>query len=122
MFSKFFRKRPSPDESVRRCASLAREATIDVALDAGDYAGFLVRIDEDGASLAPHFQHPEARSAFVDCVDARIREGKFNDPGADIEIVAEGRRLTGWTPDTRVLRAVIGRGETPLFTWEPGRP
>lgn len=117
---KFFRKRESREDSVHVCESLAREAIIDVALEAGNYAGFLVRIDADGASLAPHFQHPEARSAFVDGVEARIRTGQFKDPGDGMEIVAEGRRLTGWEADTNVLRAVIGRAGTPLFTWNPG--
>jgi hypothetical protein len=116
----FFRKDPARDESVQRCGLLAREAKIDVALEAGRYAGFLIRIDEDGTSLAPHFKHPEARTAFVDGIESRIRNGNFKDPGADIQIVAEGRGLTGWTAETNILRAVIGRGETPLFTWEPG--
>jgi hypothetical protein len=115
----WFGKRSSRQNSIRTCTALATDAQIDVVLEAGNYAGFLIRIDTDGGSLAVHFQHPEARSAFVGAVEERIRAGHFNDPGRGIDLVAEGRELTGWKPNTNVLRAVIGAGDRSLFNWDP---
>lgn len=111
-------KKPSVD-SISVCAALANSANIDVVLENGNYCAFLIRIDADGASIAEHFKHPGARSAFVGAIEKRISNRQFDDPSDGLDMVAEMREMTGWKPNVDVMRAVILRGNKPLFRWEP---
>ncbi len=114
-----FSHEPSIKNSVSVCAALANCANIDVVLEKGNYSGFLIYIDADGASLADHFKHPDAQSAFIGVIEERISNLQFNDPSVAIEMVAEMREMTAWKPNMDAVRAVIGHGNKPLFRWEP---
>jgi hypothetical protein len=116
---RLFSKKPSLKDSVSACASLAASANIVVVLENGNYKAFFIYVDADGASLADYFTYPDAHSAFVSVVEQRISNRQFDDPTDGIDMVAEARQMTGWTPNLDVMRAVIGRGNTPLFRWEP---
>lgn len=116
----FFSRKPSKNDSVSLCASLAKNANIDVVLEKGNYSGFLIIIDADGSSLADHFiKYPEAQSAFITAIEERIENRQFEDPSVGIDMVIEMREMTGWKPDMTVVRAVVGRGNKPLFSWNP---
>jgi hypothetical protein len=115
----FFRKKPSRNDSISLCALLAENANIDVVFENGNYSGFLIVIDADGASLADHFKYPEAQTAFIVAIEMRIKDRQFEDPSDGIDMVVEMREMTGYKPNMSVVRAVVGRGNKPLFTWNP---
>ncbi|MCK9381944.1 MAG: hypothetical protein M0P95_12900 [Sulfuritalea sp.] len=115
----FFTRKFSRNDSVSLCATLAKNASIDAVMESGNYCGFLIVIDADGASLAPHFKYPEARTAFISAVEGRLKNGEYQDPGDGLDMVMEMRELSGWKPNFNVGRAVIGRGNKPLFNWNP---
>ena len=114
-----FGKKPSKADSVAFCEALIRSASIDVVLEQGNYKAFVIQVDADGESLAAHFKHPEAQAAIMSAVEDRIASGQFDDPSDGVEMVREMREMTGWKPNTNVLRAVLGRGGKPLFRWNP---
>lgn len=113
----FFSKKPSKQDIVSYCTKLATEARIDVVFDNGNYSGFLIFLEADGSSLVNHFKSQEAYSAFVEAIEQRVRDGQFDDPSNEISMVKEMRELTGWKKNLNVVRAVIGRGNKPLFSW-----
>lgn len=115
----FFSKKSSTADSVAFCEALIRTASVDVVLEAGNYKAFVVQLDADAESLGTHFKHPEAQSAIISAVESRIASRQFDDPSDGIEMVREMREMTGWKPNTNVLRAVLGRGGKPLFSWNP---
>ena len=114
-----FGKKPSKSDSVAFCQDLIRQASIDVVLEEGKYKAFVVQVGTDAESLSTHFKHPEAQSAIISAVEDRIANREYDDPSDGIEMVQEMRQMTGWKPNTNVLRAVLARGGKPLFSWNP---
>jgi len=115
----FFKRKPTATDSINTCIRLADAANIDAGMEDGNYSGFLIYLDANPSSLAVHFKHQEALSAFIEAVENRISNGRFNDPGAGLDMVAEMRSMTDWKPNLDVVRAVIGQGNKPVFRWGP---
>lgn len=99
--------------------ALAKTANIDVVMENGNYSGFLVFLDEDVSLLADHFKNQEALSSFISAIEEKILNREFTDPSDGIDMVAEMREVTAWKPNMNVVRAVIARGNKPVFRWEP---
>ncbi len=88
-------------------------------MENGNYSGFLIFLDENASSLTDHFKNKEALSAFVGAIEEKISIHQFNDPSEGIDMVAEMREMTDWKSKMNVARAVIARGNKPVFRWEP---
>lgn len=97
-----FRRKPSSKDAALFCRNVAERASVDAVYAKGNYIGFLVRVDSDGASLAEHFKHPEGLAAIVQVINRRIADGHFDDAVRGIEMVAEVREL------------ILGVGVVPL--------
>lgn len=85
-------------------------------LEGGCYKGFLVRLQQTGAELTPHFQFKEARTLFVDIIDVRIADGDF-------EPILPGREAVGLPPLTEdgkasATRAILARANVPFISWD----
>lgn len=115
----FFKKKPSAEDSAKACSALARNATIDVVLEKGDYKAFLITIDTDLNSFAHHSKHSDAKLKFIQTIEERIAHGEYDDPSAGIDMVEEMRKMTGWKANTQILRAVVGISNQQIFSWNP---
>jgi hypothetical protein len=119
MFS-LFSSKPSKQESVDYISKIANEARIEVAMVEGNYGGFLIFIDEDGASLGVHFKHPEVPAKFIKIIETRISSGQYDDPQAEMEDMFPGwGAVNGRKANLNVVRGVFGRENKSLFQWNP---
>lgn len=110
-----FKKKTSESDAVAYCKLMANEAEIDPVLDGGLYSGFLIRINETGSTLAPYFNYESARNAFAEDIEDRIARDDF-------EQVIPSRTTLGLPPPeddgrSRAVRAVIGKNDAQLMTW-----
>jgi hypothetical protein len=111
----FLKRKPSESESITYCKALGAAAVIEPVLEQGLHVGFLIRVDETGASLAPYFQYDAARSAFVHVVEDRVESNDF-------EQMVPNRSTLGLPPladdgRQRAVRVVLGRNDTSLMQW-----
>lgn len=114
-----FRKKAKETDSISTCIALANDAAIDAVMENGNYTGFLIFLNEDVSTLAGYFKNQDAMSAFIGAIEDKLSDGQFNDPGAGIDMVDEVRELTGWKPNMNAVRAILDRGNRPVFKWEP---
>lgn len=116
-----FRRKPSLAEARQNLYELALLVDIYPALEAGNYAAFIVDIDEmeaiDDMYVQKYFSIPSALEKFVATIDSRISNGDFLDPGADLPMVKEMRELSGWKPNINAQRIALGPNKKLLFKW-----
>lgn len=72
----FFKKRSKPGITP---VTIAKDATIEPVLMAGDIGGFLVRLNVDHATAMAPFNDQAAQSNFVDVIESRIAASDFED-------------------------------------------
>jgi hypothetical protein len=111
----FFKRKPTAREAVEFCQKIGNQTLIEPVLEDGRYKGFLVRLRQTGAELAPHFQFEEARTFFVDIIDVRIADGDFEPISPDREAVG----LPPLAEDGRAsaARAILARDNVPFISW-----
>lgn len=114
MFS-FFQKKPTQDEAIATCRSLATNASIFLVLEGGDPTTLMINIKHTGASVSESFKFQEAVSAFVEAIEARISSGDYENPrkglGLSPELLAMGR------PVSAAERLVVSSEMKKLFSW-----
>ena len=111
----FFKRKPTEREAVEFCQKIGNQTLIEPVLEGGRYTGFLVRFQQTGAELTPHFRFEEARTLFVDIIDVRIADGDF-------EPILPGREAVGLpalVEDGRAsaTRAILARDDVPFMRW-----
>lgn len=118
MFDFFIKKQPIQDP-ICYCTKLAENARIDAAMKDGNYHAFLVFIDIETIIFTKYFNHPDARSAFLEIIETRISDWDYDEPSGDIDMVKQMRKMTGWKRNLNVVRTVVGLDNKPILNWNP---
>lgn len=101
-------------KSIKKSIEIAKDATIDCALEQGIYAGFMVQLKVGKDEVGKHWKNQEALTAFVEEIENRIEADDFDYP---LDPLPGGLIREGDSGKKTALRAVFAPGHQLLMKW-----
>jgi hypothetical protein len=114
MFGLF--KKNTSEDSIRNCIELAQRAEIFSVMKEGHYDCFLITLTTRSRKSVDHFRNQNSLAAFTECINTRIQNGQYEDPGSAF---SDMREVSGWKPDLNVRRLVVDSENQPMLEWQP---
>lgn len=102
------------DKSIENSVEIAKNATIEPALQKGSYVAFLVHLRMSHDEILKHWKTEKAVQAFVEEIENRIDSDDFDDP---LEQFIGGIAREGDTGKKSALRAVFAPENKLLMKW-----
>lgn len=101
------------------CADLASQASIEVALEKGQFSAFFIVLSTSGDEFTKAIKDQKAIQKFVSIIELRIKHKDFEDPFAKIFLDHVNLGLPAPTKNMDVPRFVIDKDKKPLANWAP---
>lgn len=100
--------------SIEKSVDIAKNSTIDSAVDQGIYAGFMVHLKVSKDEVGKHWTNEKALTAFVEEIENRIERDDFDYP---LDPLPGGLIRQGDSGKKAALRAVFAPGHQLLMKW-----